>query len=221
MRPKQHCLCSEIQPFETRTEFVILIHPKEVKKVRNGTGRLAHLCLANSRLIMGESFTQDPVVNGLLQDPENATALLYPGESAVSAEEIRFPSDKKPVVFIMDGSWSGAQKMMRLSENLHGLPRIKIDPETPSRFLIRRQPNPQCLSTIESIHALLNIWNRRGLEHLKNRHNNLVEVLGELVRIQLSYINDPNLEGRRRNSHVKTERPRSHKHSKIFPYFQD
>jgi hypothetical protein len=152
---------------------------------------------------MGESFTQDPVVNGLLQDPENATALLYPGESAVSAEEIRFPSDKNPVVFIMDGSWSGAQKMMRLSENLHGLPRIKIDPETPSRFLIRRQPNPQ------------------GLEHLKNRHNNLVEVLGELVRIQLSYINDPNLEGRRRNPHVKTERPRSHKHYKIFPYFQD
>jgi DTW domain-containing protein YfiP len=221
LRPAKHCLCPVIRPFETRTEFVILIHPKEMKRVRNGTGRLAHLCLSNSRLIMGESFTHNSEVNGLIQNPGSEAAILYPGETAVPAERYRPPDGKKQVVFVMDGTWSGARKMMRLSENLHRLPRIKIDPENPSRFLIRRQPNPQCLSTIESIHALLKTWNKTGLEHLSGRHNNLVEVLDELVRVQFGYIQDPRLEAyRRRNPAVKIKKPRSRKHRKIFPYFR-
>jgi DTW domain-containing protein YfiP len=32
----------------TRTRFVFLMHPKEFKKERANTGRLTHLCLAES-----------------------------------------------------------------------------------------------------------------------------------------------------------------------------
>jgi DTW domain-containing protein YfiP len=222
MRPEKHCLCAVIHPFDTVTQFVILIHPKEVKKVRNGTGRLAHLSLLNSRLIMGESFLEDPEVAAILDDGDREAVLLYPGESSAPAAEFRFSSGKKPVVFVFDGTWSGARKMMRLSKNLHHLPRIKITPRTPSRFLIRVQPNPQCLSTIESIHALLEIWNARGIERTGGRHHNLIRVLDELVHTQLGYIGDPGLEAhRRRHPAAGSPKPRSRKRHKIFPYFRE
>ena len=170
---------------------------------------------------MGQSFTHNPFVNGLIENPENKAALLYPGEPAVGAEEFHLSSGKNPIVFVMDGTWSVARKLMRLSENLHPLPRIKIDPKTPSRFLIRKQPNPQFLSTIESIHALLQIWNDTGIEDLEDRHDNLIEVLDELVQTQLSYIRNPNLEGyRRRNPLVKIDKSQSRKHHQKSPYFR-
>jgi len=37
----------------TRTKLVFLMHPKEFKDQRTGTGRLTHLCLADSELHMG------------------------------------------------------------------------------------------------------------------------------------------------------------------------
>ena len=220
MRPKNHCLCSIIHPFDTRAEFVILIHPKEMKKVRNGTGRLTHLCLSRSRLVMGESFSLNPDVNGLISDPDKQAVILYPGDTALPAEEFLPSHGKSTVVFVMDGTWSGARKMMRISSNLHDLPKIKIVPESLSRFLIRSQPNPQCLSTIESVHALLDLWDRKGIENLAGRHDNLIQVLDELVRTQLSYIRNPCLEGyRRRNPGVRMERPGSSKRHKRYPYF--
>ena len=38
-------------PFETKTQFVILMHPREARKEKTGTGRLAHAILKNSEII--------------------------------------------------------------------------------------------------------------------------------------------------------------------------
>ena len=57
--PKSLCWCGSIHPMATRTKIVILIHPKEWKEQRTGTGRLTHLCLADSELIMGVDFDTD------------------------------------------------------------------------------------------------------------------------------------------------------------------
>ncbi len=44
-RPGSTCLCEEVTTLQVRTKFVFLMHPKEAKKTKNGTGRMAHLGL--------------------------------------------------------------------------------------------------------------------------------------------------------------------------------
>ena len=41
--------------------------------------------------------------------------------------------------------------------NLGPLPRISFDPGEPSRFRGRKQPKPECLSTIEAIHRTIDL----------------------------------------------------------------
>ena len=53
---------------ETRTRFVFLMHPKEFKKEKAATGRLTHLCLANSEIFMGIAFDAHEQVQALLHD---------------------------------------------------------------------------------------------------------------------------------------------------------
>ena len=58
--PKHLCWCDSIQPMDTRTRFVFLMHPKEFKQEKAATGRLTHLCLTNSEIQMGIAFDDHP-----------------------------------------------------------------------------------------------------------------------------------------------------------------
>ena len=51
-------VCGSITPMETRTRFVFLMHPKEFKQEKAGTGRLTHLCLKNSEILVGVGFDE-------------------------------------------------------------------------------------------------------------------------------------------------------------------
>ena len=53
-RPKDSCVCEVLKPFDPGIKFVFLMHPKEAKKQRTGTGRLASLCLPESEILMGK-----------------------------------------------------------------------------------------------------------------------------------------------------------------------
>ena len=55
--------------------------------------------------------------------------------------------------------------MLRLSPSLQRLPRIMFSNAAPSRYLIKRQPEPGCLSTLEAVHELLLALERAGLDH--------------------------------------------------------
>jgi DTW domain-containing protein YfiP len=151
----------------TRTKFVFLMHPKEFKDQRTGTGRLTHLCLADSELRMGIGFDEVDVVQALIRDPANFPVLLYPGPTArvlpggLQAEEL---AGRRLVVFLLDGTWACVAKMLRLSETLQQLPRIMFPPAEPSRFIIKQQPVVGCLSTLEATHELLFALERAGLD---------------------------------------------------------
>jgi len=74
--PKTLCWCSSIQPMDTQTKFVFLMHPKEFKREKAATGRLTHLCLANSEIHMGIGFDDDAPVQRLIDDPGNYPVLV-------------------------------------------------------------------------------------------------------------------------------------------------
>lgn len=199
-RSTKSCFCQSIISFPTNSEFIILLHPKEAKKQRVGTGRISNLFLKESKIIIGEEFSDNSQVNNLLKSPVYFPVMLYPGEKShdISQYPISLPMDKKLLIFILDGTWPCAKSMMRRSLNLQKLPRISFKITQLSRFVIKQQPAKYCLSTIESIYYLLTELEKCGLENLNNKHLALLTALDQMVNFQLKCINDPNLIGYRR-----------------------
>lgn len=199
-QPDFGCYCHKIKAFDPQISFVILIHPIEVKR-RIATGRMSHLCLKNSYLIEGQDFSHNPFVLSLVEDKNYHSVLLYPGknskdltELSVAARQALFPIQKKVRIFVIDGTWATAKKMIRQSSNLQLLPRICFSSPTPSNFRVRKQPQAGYYSTIEAIHHTIELLQELvdpGLSQTKP-HNNLLEVFGFMVERQLEFIRTSN-----------------------------
>lgn len=162
-QPMVFCYCSRIRRLDSGVDFVILIHPVESRR-RIATGRMAHLILQDSWLIEGEDFSESEKVRRLIADPARKCVILYPGLAALdldvpetkrSLQNVVSAREQRLTVFVIDGTWATARKMMRLSNNLRDLPMVKFQPAEESRFQVRKQPEKHCLSTIEAIHAVL------------------------------------------------------------------
>jgi DTW domain-containing protein len=189
---------------ETRTRFVFLMHPKEYKEEKAGTGRLTHLCLPNSELHMGKGFDGHVAVQALINDPHNHCVLLYPGVAATNLSEdsqlSAFNSQlrsRRLVVVLLDATWSGARKMLRLSPGLQRLPRIMFTPSAPSRYVIKQQPQAGCLSTLEAVHELLLVLERTGLDDYP-QPDQLLGIFQRMQDFQISCAADPSRPGYRR-----------------------
>lgn len=188
-KPQLACYCRFIRPFPSSPEFVILIHKKEARK-SIATGRMSHLCLTNSLLIEGSDFSNHPRVNSIINDPQVYPVVLFPSQNSTNLTPLSpaqrrscFPTDKRLVVFVIDGTWAQAKRMKRLSTNLKALPTICFTVPAPSKFWVRKQPHGQCYSTIEAIHHLIELLGPENSE----RHANLLEVFDIMVSKQLSY----------------------------------
>jgi len=204
--PKPLCWCDSIQPMETTTRFVLLMHPKEFKQEKAGTGRLTHLCLKNSEIHMGVGFDEDEAVQALIHDPRNHAVLLYPGVEARNLSKGDLPAaelaGRRLLVFILDATWSGARKMLKLSPSLQQLPRVMFTPSAPSRYVIKQQPQEGCLSTLEATHELLIALEKSGLD----RYPLPDQLLGLFKRMQDYQIRcacDPDKAGYRRKPYSK------------------
>ena len=173
---------------------MILIHRDEA---RNGvaTGRMAHLCLENSWLLEGTDFSEHEKVNELLADPSLYPVVLYPGPIATDLSLLSpgaraglFPSGKRPLVFVIDGTWRNARKMRRLSRNLKDLPQWSFSPRRPSQFRVRKQPRMECLSTIEAIHEVIELFDGGASRADAGRpHDNLLDVFNSMVEMQVLF----------------------------------
>lgn len=168
----------------TRTKFVILMHPYENRHIKLNTGRLTHLCLADSELYVGETFDEHKAVKALINDPDNYPVLLYPGKTArdLSKGELHAAdfSGRRLVVFLLDATWRLVRPMLRFSHSLQQLPKIMFSGAAPSRYVFKKQPEPGCLSTLEATHELLLVLDRSGLDHYSNPE----QLLSHFMRMQ-------------------------------------
>jgi DTW domain-containing protein YfiP len=101
------------------------------------------------------------------------------------------------LVFLLDATWSGARKMLRLSPNLQRLPRIMFTPSAPSRFVIKQQPVDGCLSTLEATHELLVVLERLGLDRYALPEQ-LLGIFARMQDFQMQCAADPTRGGYRR-----------------------
>lgn len=150
------------------------MHPKEYKKEKNGTGHMTKLQLENSEIIVGVDFTDNRRVNEILNEEGSSSFLLYPGEDSFnlsarrSSETLSFMGDK-PHIFILDGTWPCARKILKLSKNLQQLKRVSFDNKVKSKFILKQQPTSLCLSTIESVYTVLNLLKEDGIEQCETK----------------------------------------------------
>ena len=188
----------------TRTKFVYLMHPKEFKHEKAGTGRLTHLCLATSEIHMGLTFDTHELVQALIADAANFPVLVYPGPTArnltTGALSETDLGGRRLVLFLLDGTWSGARKMLRLSPSLQRLPRVMFTPSAPSRFIIKQQPQAGCLSTLETTHELLVALEKSGLDAYPLPAQ-LHDLFARMQAYQIRCASDPALAGYRRRAY--------------------
>lgn len=203
--PQPLCWCGSIRPMESRTHFVFLMHPKEFKQEKAGTGRLTHLCLRNSVIHMGVEFDQHETVQELIADPRNFPVLLYPGTEAKNLSRGELAAgdlgSRRLVVFLLDATWTGARKMLRVSPSLQRLPRIMFSPSAKSRFVIKQQPKDGCLSTLEATHELLTTLERSGLDTYSDPAQ-LLDLFQRMQDYQIKCASDPKLGGYRRRAYT-------------------
>ena len=206
--PEALCWCASIRPMHTRTKFLYLMHPKEFKREKAATGRLTHLCMANSEIHMGVDFDDDAVVQRLLNDSRYFPVLLYPGANArnlsmgdIVASDL---GNRQLLVLLLDGPWRSARKMLRVSPTLQQLPRVMFNAGFPSRFVIKQQPQVGCLSTLEATHELLIALERSGLDEYPDP-NQLLELFGRMQDFQIRCAADPARGGYRHHPYGKPE----------------
>ena len=204
--PKANCWCPSIQPMDTRTKFLILMHPKEFKREKAGTGRLTHLCLVNSEIHMGVNFDDHVEVQRLINDPANFPVLVYPDARAVNLSKgdlvVGDLRERRLLVLLLDGTWINARKMLRVSPSLQRLPRVMFNAGAPSRFVIKQQPQVGCLSTLETTHELLVALERSGLDRYPNPAQ-LLDLFDRMQQFQIRCAADPARGGYRHQPYGK------------------
>lgn len=194
MNPETTCICEHIHPLQTKTRFIILMHPKEYKKEKNGTGHMTKLQLENSEIIVGVDFTNNKRVNEILANENNSSFLLYPGKdnfnlSVRESSEVNAFMGNHPYLFILDGTWPCARKMLKLSKNLQALKRVSFDNAIKSKFIIKQQPESLCLSTIESVYTVLNLLKEGDVEHCDT--SDFLVPFEKMIAHQLEYLLNP------------------------------
>lgn len=216
MRPSSSCICKHTNPIYTKTRFIILMHPKEYKKEKNGTGHMTNLQLQNSEIIVGVDFTKHTRVNEILNDEKSASFLLYPGKdnfnlSTRESSEISSFMGDAPYIFILDGTWPCARKMLKMSKNLQQLQRVSFDNKIKSKFIIKQQPESLCLSTIESTYTVLNLLKKGGLEDYDTE--NFLAPFEKMIDYQVECILNPDNKNYRSNTRRKISSKNMYKKS--------
>ena len=152
-RPLDHCLCALIPSLDSHTRVVLLQHPSESTHALN-TARLAALGLVNAELRVGEVFED---LGELLNRPGYRPVLLFPGDVAQVLTAYGDVDDRPLLLIVPDGTWRKARKLLYLNPLLDALPRVTLAQVTPSRYRLRKAPEPGALSTLEAVVQALNV----------------------------------------------------------------
>ena len=176
-----------IKPIETNTKFVILMHPKEFKKTKNGTGHLTNNSIKNCELHVGIDFSNNQRINALLDNDEYEPFVLYPSKSSIKLNEEKIGLKKNALIFIIDSTWPCSKKILRLSKNLSSLKKVSFTHDKSSIFTIKTQPNEHCLSTIESTLCVLEQLNKHNIEDIKQSHlEDFLNPFKKMIDFQIS-----------------------------------
>ena len=193
------CYCKALRPFTAPFGVGILQHPYEARNAI-ATARMTHLSIKNSQIFVDIDFSKNARVNELLADKSLRHVMLYPSPDAMDLNEcfVEAGADadvdaggetggpRQLFVWVLDAKWQHVNQMLRSSPNLQAIPMVKFNPDKESQFIIRKQPAAFCLSTIESIHLVIDrFFSQKGLPN--QEHQALLDAFQYLVQQQLEF----------------------------------
>jgi len=171
---KNLCFCAEIKPDENTKFVLVLQHPQEPDKDL-GTAKIATLSLSHSKLLIALSRPSLKKLLGVEDIQPSRWAVLYlgsgmkpttktPGLYFVSKSGAALPeTDQKKIandlegLIFLDGTWSQAKALWWRNPWLLKCRRAVLIPTQKSLYgRLRKEPRPECLSTIETIAETLN-----------------------------------------------------------------
>lgn len=188
-RPEVVCVCGALRPVDSRTRVVFLQHPREAR-VPVSTCRLAHLSLPNSEMHVGLRAEGSRRLEALVRDP--GTMVLFPGPGSTDVRDLPAPPRN---LLVVDGTWINARKVLQRSPLLASLPRVGFVPEQPGNYRIRKEPAPECVSTIEAVAYVL-----EQLEQAPGRFVPMLAPFERMVDLQLAYVASQTGRGRRKHA---------------------
>lgn len=193
-RPKSSCMCEYINIIDTNTKFIILMHPKEFKKVKNNTGFFTHLSLSNSEVFIGIDFSEHKRINEIVATHESY--ILFPSSDAMDLTEessdLSLSTDKPMAIFLIDSTWACTKKMFTLSKNLNQLKHMSFTTDVTSQYKIKEQPKSNYLSTIESTLVVLELLNKRSVENIKRGElDGFLNPFFKMIEYQQKLIENP------------------------------
>ena len=173
MRPALMCLCADIPEVHTRTDLVILQHPRE-RFHPFGTARLVDLALPRARIVVAHGgLTGD--LHRPISVPADA-AILYPHARASDLADL-LPAERPSTLVALDGTWAHSRRLYKQNPWLAELRHVRIHPSEPGRYRIRREPRDDYLSTVESIVAALRLLEpeTEGLDGLLRAFDRMID----------------------------------------------
>lgn len=154
------CVCSWRPQVESQLGFCLIMHALEPLKPTN-TGRLIADCITDTHAFVWSRTSADPALLDLLQDPQWQPYVVFPAEYAQAGQpvvgSIGADCGKRPLLIIIDATWTQARKMFRKSPWLDGLPVLSLHTEQLSRYRLRRSTREEHLCTVEVATACLGL----------------------------------------------------------------
>lgn len=147
-----YCLCAWRPHVEVQAGVCLLMYDVEALKPSN-TGWLIADLVADTHAFGWQRTEVDPRLLELLDDPQYAPCVVFPGEYAEPERVIEVlppPTDgKRPLFILLDATWTEARKMFRKSPYLNRFPVLSLRPEQLSRYRLRRSKRDEHLCTAE------------------------------------------------------------------------
>jgi DTW domain-containing protein YfiP len=184
--PEASCVCNKIKPIELPFKITLCCHSNEWQRNDN-TGQWALLCSQDISRIKWHRKSEliQPQIDIHMITQQPGHYLLYPSDDAqdinILASDI---SGDIAQLWVIDGTWQEAQKMLRQSPWLKSLPKVKIqaqkDQTLASQFQLRR--NQQGLSTMEAITEAIRGHSPSAANALQHNFHRFQNSLLDLLR---------------------------------------
>ena len=192
-KPISNCLCKYTKELDTGVKFVLLMHPKEFRRQRTGTGNIAHISLKNSQIIVGIDFSKNEQLQTLLNNPSYYPVLMYPGENAWTIRNEEFKNqliNKTLLVIILDATWFCAKKMIQHNPFLLELPQVSFANTYSSIFTFKREPKPDYISTVECCYYFIKELQQIGVINESINPEPMMDAFKQMIKDQLTAENE-------------------------------
>lgn len=150
---QETCICSKLKDMkpESPCSFRLAVHMHVKERFRSSnSGKLLEQ-LYDAPVFLDSDPDHMQNMADLVHENNGNCVVMFPTEDASDFNELKLQDN--PLIFLIDGTWRQAR---RLNKNIpDSVPRVKIHPQTISRFLCRTQTQPDRVCTAEATSMLL------------------------------------------------------------------